>query len=132
MKEMDLRLGNGKGLELLTRYAETGDISEISAVGFRENLLDISFDSLSNYLNSTANQENVSVGLEPSEVDVYITATQELIDSSNVDVSQDVIIDTLMKNYDISFDQANYILEQAVDIRKKELLIKFRSLVAQE
>ena len=46
MKEMDLRLGNGKGLELLTRYAETGDISEISAVGFRENLLDISFDNL--------------------------------------------------------------------------------------
>ena len=130
--EIDSKLGEGKGLELLTHYVETGDISEISAVGFRENLLDISFDSLSNYLNSTANQENVSVGLEPSEVDVYITATQELIDSSNVDVSQDVIIDTLMKNYDISFDQANYILEQAVDIRKKELLIKFRSLVAQE
>ena len=58
MKEMDLRLGNGKGLELLTRYAETGDISEISAVGFRENLLDISFDSLSNYLNSTSISTN--------------------------------------------------------------------------
>ena len=44
--EIDSKLGEGKGLELLTHYVETGDISEISAVGFRENLLDISFDNL--------------------------------------------------------------------------------------
>src|SRR5699024_3170373 len=58
--EIDSKLGEGKGLELLTHYVETGDINEISAVGFRENLLEFTMSEIADAIKEKVLRTNIT------------------------------------------------------------------------